>query len=246
MNAWPPLTQLKPGDPFPPLSQAWPAHSPAPGLVAVGGALDVPSLLAAYAATIFPWFSEGEPILWWSPDPRMVLPPGELKISRSLAKTLRNASYEVRLDTAFAEVIEACAQRPRPGQAGTWIGAEMRDAYKELHRRGHAHSVETWIDGRLAGGLYGVAIGRAFFGESMFSLARDASKIALAHLCAYIVRRGFGIIDCQMETSHLASLGARPIPRRDFIARLDALCAQGDAPGHWAEDGIAGHYRRPA
>lgn len=232
--------------PLPPTHFALGPGSEAPGLLAIGGRVTLARLDEAYAMGVFPWYSPGQPPLWWSPDPRMVLPPGELKISRSLAKTLRNASYEVRLDTAFAEVIAACARRPRPGQSGTWIGAEMRDAYKELHRHGHAHSVETWIDGRLAGGLYGVAIGRAFFGESMFSLARDASKIALAHLCAYIARRGFGIIDCQMETSHLASLGARPIPRREFIARLDALCVQGDAPGRWAEDGIAGHYRRAA
>ena len=228
---------------FPPVERALAEPN---GLLAAGGDLSVSRLLAAYRRGIFPWYSAGEPILWWSPDPRMVLPPAELKVSRSLAKTLRNASYEVRLDTAFAEVTEACARRPRPGQSGTWITAEMRAAYAELHRHGHAHSVETWIDGHLAGGLYGVAIGHAFFGESMFSLARDASKIALAHLCAYIARRGFGIIDCQMETSHLASLGARPISRRDFIARLDLLCVQDDAPGRWPADGIAGHYRRTA
>ena len=216
------------------------------GLLAAGGDLSPGRLLAAYRRGIFPWFSAGEPILWWSPDPRMVLIPAELKVSRSLARSLRNADYEVRLDSAFAEVIDACAQAPRPGQHGTWITAAMRQAYRELHRLGHAHSVETWVNGRLAGGLYGISIGRAFFGESMFSRVRDASKIALAHLCRHLKSLDFGIIDCQMETAHLASLGARPIPRRDFIARLDALCAQGDAPGRWAEDGIAGHYRRPA
>jgi leucyl/phenylalanyl-tRNA--protein transferase len=173
-----------------------------------------------------------------------VLFPDEFKISVSLAKTLRNASYEVRLDSAFAAVVRACAGKPREGQAGTWITEEMQAAYRELHRLGHAHSVETWIDGKLAGGLYGIAIGRVFYGESMFTDVRDASKIALAHLCAHLKRRGFGIIDCQMETTHLASLGARPIPRRDFAARLDDLCAQGDEPGHWPVDAIEAHFRR--
>ena len=214
------------------------------GLLAAGGDLSPQRLLAAYRRGIFPWYSRGEPILWWSPDPRMVLVPAELKISRSLAKTLRNASYEVRLDTAFSVVIRTCAGKPRNGQAGTWITREMQAAYCELHRLGHAHSVETWIDGKLAGGLYGIAIGRAFYGESMFADERDASKIALAHLCAYLKQRGFGIIDCQMETVHLASLGARPIPRRDFAARLEELCARDDAPGHWPAAAIDGHFRR--
>ncbi len=174
----------------------------------------------------------------------MVLFPDELKISRSLAKTLRNADYEVRLDTAFDKVIHACAGKPRDGQPGTWITPEMQQAYRALHRLGYAHSVETWIDGKLAGGLYGIALGQAFYGESMFSNVSDASKIALAHLCAHLKRRGFGIIDCQMETAHLASLGARPIPRRDFAARLDELCLRGDAPGRWAAGAIGGNYRR--
>ena len=174
----------------------------------------------------------------------MVLVPGELKISRSLAKTLRNADYEVRLDTAFDEVIHACAVKPRDGQPGTWITAEMQDAYRALHRLGYAHSVEIWMNGKLAGGLYGIALGQAFYGESMFSHARDASKIALAHLCAHLKRRGFGIIDCQMETAHLASLGARPIPRRNFAARLDRLCPLGDPPARWPAAAIDGHFRR--
>ncbi|OHC68660.1 MAG: leucyl/phenylalanyl-tRNA--protein transferase [Rhodocyclales bacterium RIFCSPLOWO2_02_FULL_63_24] len=226
---------------FPALEQALIEPS---GLLAAGGDLSPQRLLAAYRRGIFPWYSAGEPILWWSPDPRMVLFPDALKISASLAKTLRNANYQIRLDTAFGDVVHACATRPREGQAGTWITREMRDAYGELHRLGYAHSVETWIDGRLAGGLYGIAIGQAFYGESMFADARDASKIALAHLCAHLKRRGFGIIDCQMETRHLASLGAQPIPRRDFAARLDALCAQGDAPGRWPAAAIDGHFRR--
>jgi len=214
------------------------------GLLAAGGELSPQRLLAAYRRGIFPWYSAGEPILWWSPDPRMVLFPEELKISRSLAKTLRNANYEVRLDTAFGDVIAACASKLRNGQPGTWITGEMQAAYVELHRLGCAHSVETWIDGELAGGLYGVAIGRAFYGESMFSDLRDASKIALAHLCAHLKRRGFGIIDCQMETRHLASLGARPIPRHDFAARLKDLCAQGDPPALWPAPAIVKHFRR--
>ena len=226
---------------FPPLESALREPN---GLLAAGGDLSPQRILAAYRRGIFPWYSAGEPILWWSPDPRMVLLPDQLKISRSLAKTLRNAGYEVRLDTAFDAIIGACASKPRDGQPGTWITREMQAAYLELHRLGHAHSVETWVDGKLAGGLYGIALGAAFYGESMFSDARDASKIALAHLCAHLKRGGFGIIDCQMETAHLASLGARPIPRRDFAARLDELCPRGDAPGHWAPDAIDGHFRR--
>jgi len=213
------------------------------GLLAAGGDLSPQRLVAAYTRGIFPWFSAGEPILWWSPDPRMVLMPEEIRIGRALAKVLRNKRYEVRLDTAFAAVAAACATAPREGQAGTWITAEMQAAYRRLHELGVAHSVETWIDGKLAGGLYGVAIGRAFYGESMFSRATDASKIALAHLCVHLRRRGFGIIDCQMETAHLASLGARTIPRRDFVARLAELTAAGDAPGRWPGDAVANAYR---
>ncbi len=214
-----------------------------PGLLAAGGDLSPQRLIAAYRLGIFPWYSPGDPILWWSLDPRMVLAPSELKISRSLARTLRNADYEVRLDSAFSEVIRTCSNAPRDGQRGTWITREMQEAYQRLHRLGYAHSVETWIDGRLAGGLYGIAIGRAFFGESMFSCVRDASKIALAHLCAYLQRHNFGIIDCQMETSHLASLGAHPIPRCDFVAALESLVNQNDVPGHWDEHAINGVFR---
>lgn len=226
---------------FPPVAKAL---SEPNGLLAAGGDLSPQRLLAAYRRGIFPWFLAGEPLLWWSPDPRMVLFPDELKISRSLAKTLRNADYEVRLDSAFGEVIRACARKPRAGQSGTWITPEMQQAYRELHRLGYAHSVETWIAGKLVGGLYGIAIGRAFYGESMFADARDASKIALAHLCAYLKQRGFGIIDCQMETRHLATLGARPIPRCDFAARLEALCAHSDAAGPWPAAAIDGHFRQ--
>lgn len=228
---------------FPALEKALPEPN---GLLAAGGDLSPARLLAGYRRGIFPWYSAGEPILWWSPDPRMVLLPEQMKISPSLAKTLRNANYQVRLDTAFGDVVRACADKPREGQPGTWITREMQTAYCELHRMGYAHSVETWIDGRLVGGLYGIAIGRAFYGESMFTDVRDASKIALAHLCAYLTRRGFGIIDCQMETRHLSSLGARPIPRSDFVARLDELCAHEEAPGHWPAAAIDAHFRRAA
>jgi leucyl/phenylalanyl-tRNA---protein transferase len=225
---------------FPPVSAAL---ADPPGLLAAGGDLSPQRLIAAYRRGVFPWYSPGDPILWWSPDPRMALITTELKLSRSLTRTLRNATYEVRLDTAFAEVIHCCSTMPRNKQSGTWITTEMQAAYSALHRLGYAHSVETWIDGRLAGGLYGIAIGRAFFGESMFSCARDASKIALAHLCLYLQTRNFGIIDCQMETTHLASLGARPIPRRDFIAALELLVDIDDAPGRWDAGAINGVFR---
>jgi leucyl/phenylalanyl-tRNA--protein transferase len=226
--------------PFPPLAVALREPN---GLLALGGDLSPERLLAAYRRGIFPWYSEGEPILWWSPDPRMVLFPEELRITRAFAKVLRNRPYEVRLDTAFAQVVAACATTPREGQAGTWITPEMQAAYRRLHELGYAHSVETWVDGRLAGGLYGIALGRAFYGESMFSRQRDASKIALAHLCAHLKRRGFGIIDCQMETAHLSSLGARPIPRQEFSAWLDRLAPAGDPPGPWPADAIDGIFR---
>lgn len=216
------------------------------GLLAAGADLSPGRLLAAYRRGIFPWFSPGQPILWWSPDPRMVLIPTNLKISRSLAKTLRHADYEVRLDTAFDQVIAACAGTPRHGQSGTWITAEIIAAYQRLHQLGVAHSVETWRGGKLVGGLYGIALGHAFFGESMFSHRTDASKIALAHLCAYLDTHGFGIIDCQMETSHLASLGAQPIPRDVFVTRVTALTDIQAPFGPWPSYGINGIFRRPA
>jgi leucyl/phenylalanyl-tRNA--protein transferase len=233
---------LEADEPFPPAARALAEPN---GLLAAGADLSPRRLVAAYRRGIFPWFAPGEPILWWSPDPRMVLFPDRFKISRSLAKTLRNADYEVRLDTAFAHVIAACAGTPRPGQSGTWIVPAMQAAYLRLHELGIAHSVETWHDGRLVGGLYGIALGRAFFGESMFSLHRDASKIALAHLCAHLARLEFGIIDCQMETAHLAALGARPIPRDEFLVRVAALVDLGDPPGRWPADGIDGAFRKP-
>lgn len=216
--------------PFPPIQSALRHPN---GLLAAGGDLSSERLLEGYRRGIFPWFSEGDPILWWSPDPRMVLIPSELKISRSLAKTLRNRSYEVRFDAAFGEVMEACAA-PRKGETGTWITGPMLEAYRRLHRLGHAHSVETWIDGALAGGLYGVAIGQVFFGESMFSRARDASKIALAALVAHLESAEFRLIDCQMRTPHLESLGARQIPRRRFAGILEELIHYPRSPGSWS------------
>ncbi len=210
---------LHPNEPFPPLQQALQYPN---GLLAAGGDLSPAHMLDAYRHGIFPWFSEGEPILWWSPDPRMILIPDEFKISNSLRKTLRNGRYEVRIDSAFEQVMRACAA-PREGASGTWILEEMIAAYCALHRMGYAHSVETWLDGELVGGLYGMALGRMFYGESMFSYRTDASKIALAHLSMQLAKWNFGMIDCQMHTPHLASLGAREIPRSEFIARLEVL-----------------------
>lgn len=223
---------LRPTDPFPPVERALAYPN---GLLAAGADLSVPRLLDAYRHGIFPWYAKGEPILWWSPDPRMVLVPEEFRVSRSLAKTLRNRPYEIRFDSAFREVMAACAA-PRPGQAGTWITPEMVDAYCALHDAGWAHSVETWIDGTLAGGLYGVAIGRVFFGESMFTRVRDASKIALAHLVARLRAARFGLVDCQMPTAHLASLGARQIPRDAFLRRVSELVHYPTPPGCWRRE----------
>ena len=211
---------LGPRSAFPPVSRA--LNEPN-GLLAAGADLSPERLLDAYRQGIFPWYSNGQPILWWSPDPRMVMFPAEFTPRRSLAKTLRNKVYEVRCDSAFEVVMRECGEKPRLGQDGTWITDEIVRGYCALHAAGHAHSIETWIDGRLAGGLYGVAIGRAFYGESMFSHVTDASKIAFAHLADFLREAGCGIIDCQMQTSHLASLGAREIPRAEFTAHLRAL-----------------------
>jgi len=205
------------------------------GLLAMGGDLSMERLLDAYRHGIFPWFNPGEPILWWSPDPRMVLVPDEIRVTRSLAKRIRNGGFELRIDTAFVEVMHACAE-PREGVGGTWISPLMIAAYTRLFDAGYAHSIETWHDGRLAGGLYGVAIGRMFFGESMFSRADDASKVALVRLSRQLQRWDFGLIDCQMETAHLASLGARPIPRTAFTARLAELVNLPHRSGPWRFD----------
>lgn len=234
------IPRLPPEPVFPPPSSA--LRDPN-GLLAIGGDLSPARLLAAYRQGVFPWYSPGDPILWWCPDPRMVLFPAEFKISRSLAKTLRNADYSVTLDAAFPAVIHACATTPRRGQQGTWLTSEMQSAYTWLHQLGYAHSVEVWRAEALIGGLYGVALGKAFFGESMFSHARDASKIALAHLVRYLQTNGFGLIDCQMETAHLASLGARPIPREEFLSRLAALIDDPLAPGRWPRDAVRDLFR---
>jgi len=206
-------------DDFPPLEQALAEPN---GLLAAGADLSADRLLTAYRRGIFPWYGKNQPLLWWSPDPRMVLLPTAFRMPRSLAKRLRRRDYEIRIDTAFESVIRACAA-PRGDDPGTWITPAMIAAYSELHRLGHAHSVETWIDGELAGGLYGIALGRAFYGESMFARAPDASKIALAHLVRQLERWQFGLIDCQMNTAHLARFGAQEMPRSDFSRQLAKL-----------------------
>jgi leucyl/phenylalanyl-tRNA--protein transferase len=223
---------LEPHDPFPPVATA--LREP-DGLLAAGADLSETRLIDAYSKGIFPWFSEGQPLLWWSPDPRMVLFPPELRISRSLAKRLRRRDYEIRTDTCFETVMRACAA-PRAGQDGTWITTDMIAAYSALNRRGIAHSVETWIDGQLAGGLYGIALGRMFYGESMFARAADASKLALAHLVRQLQRLDFGMIDCQMKTAHLASFGAREIPRSEFMLKLQELVNYPMQSGEWRID----------
>ncbi|SHH94232.1 leucyl/phenylalanyl-tRNA--protein transferase [Pollutimonas bauzanensis] len=214
-----------------------PRSAPPEGLLAAGGGLSIARLTEAYSKGIFPWFNEGEPVLWWSPDPRMVLACADFKASRSLAKKLRqvgrgeraaDARIRVTTDTAFAQVMAACAA-PRAIQQNTWISPAIQSAYLDWHRAGAAHSIETWMDGQLMGGVYGVNLGGFFFGESMFSRASDASKLALAYLVNFLRARGIRHIDCQQQTGHLASLGARPMSRKDFLALLEAAL-QGDAP----------------
>ncbi len=204
---------------FPPVERA--LHAPN-GLLAAGGGLGTSRLLDAYRNGIFPWTNPGEPVYWWSPDPRMVLVPRDFKASRSLVKLLRSNAFEVRIDSAFEQVMRGCAA-PRAGHAGTWIDERMIAAYCALYRQGDAHSVETWQEGELVGGLYGVSIGRMFYGESMFSKVSNASKVALAHLAVQLDRWEFGMVDCQMNTPHLATLGVREIPRSEFITRLQEL-----------------------
>ena len=215
------LPWLDAGEPFPPVDQAWGPDSEAPGLLAAGGQLDVPTLRDAYGQGIFPWFSDGQPILWWSPDPRMVLRVADFRLHPSLRKTLRHFSrsgvFEIRFDSAFAQVIHQCAASPRDGLGGTWIVPAMERAYIDFCRAGYAHSVETWFDGELVGGLYCVALGRAVFGESMFSKRSDASKIALAALVCFCRANGVELIDCQQNTRHLATLGAAEMPRSGFL-----------------------------
>lgn len=211
---------------FPPLEQALDEPE---GLLAAGGDLSPTRIMAAYRRGIFPWYSAGQPVLWWSPDPREVLWPAEFKCSRSLAKSMRNRGFEVTFDRDFAAVVTACAAR-REHSSGTWITAEMHLAYCDLHTRGHAHSVEVRLNGELVGGLYGVLLGRVFFGESMFSRERDASKVALAWLAGRAVVAGLQLIDCQLPTPHLRSLGSRPIPRHEFSALVAEATAAADVP----------------
>jgi leucyl/phenylalanyl-tRNA---protein transferase len=225
---------------FPPVDEAGPG-----GLLAVGGDLSPQRLLLAYATGIFPWYSAGQPILWYAPDPRFVLNLDELVISRSLRKTLRRHAYDVRIDTAFERVVQGCSTTPRPGQDGTWITAEMRRAYSELHRLGFAHSVETYAGDVLVGGLYGVSLGRAFFGESMFSIADDASKVALCHLVAELRLQGFHFLDCQVETPLFASLGAKTLPRRAFGERLSRALLFPTRQGPWTWSTATGEAPDP-
>ena len=206
------------------------------GIVAVGGGLSPQRLLEAYRGGIFPWYQEGQPVLWHSPDPRMVLPPRELVVNRSLRKSIRRARFELRMDTAFEAVIRACAQVPREGQDGTWITEEMIQAYIGLHGIGHAHSVEAWVGERLVGGLYGVAVGAVFCGESMFARESDASKVAFVGLVESLTRWGFELIDCQVYTEHLDRFGAFEIPRAQFLRALGVLGARDCAPATWVLD----------
>jgi len=234
------LPWLEADDPFPPSSQAWGSETPAPGLLAAGGRLDVTHLTEAYRQGIFPWFSTGQPILWWAPDPRMVLEPARFRLHRSLRKTLSmfraSPQCEIRVDHDFHAVISACACKERKEQQGTWIVAEMVAAYDALHAAGHAHSIETWIDGKLAGGLYCIGLGHAVFGESMFTHAPDASKIALAALVCLCKAQGVQLIDCQQNTSHLASLGAREVDRTQFLRHVASACMQPRL--HWTFDPV--------
>ena len=204
------------------------------GLLAVGGDLRPERLLLAYRSGIFPWYSEGQPILWHSPDPRMVLLTRDLEVPRSLRKTIRKQAYRLSLDTAFARVVAACASVERPGQSGTWITPDMQAAYRELHRRGLAHSVEAWQESRLVGGLYGVSLGGAFFGESMFALAPDASKVAFVRLMEQLAVWGIGLVDCQVYTDHLARFGAVEWPRKRYLSALKKALATPTRTGSWA------------
>ena len=223
------LTWLDRDDPFPPVETALKNPN---GLLCAGADLSPERLLAAYRRGIFPWYSGDEPILWWSPDPRMVLYCDEIKVPRSLAKSRRNRGYRIAIDCSFEQILAGCSASRKDG-TGTWLGQDMRQAYLVLHRAGHAHSFETWQGDRLVGGLYGIAIGRAFFGESMFSRATDASKVALLCLVETLRERGFPMIDCQQRTPLLASLGAREIPRRQFQRRLAALVNYAEPAEQW-------------
>jgi leucyl/phenylalanyl-tRNA--protein transferase len=242
-----PLSWLEPGQDFPPASLAWDDRSAAPGLLAAGGMLDVETLRRAYSEGIFPWYSEGQPILWWSPNPRMVLDVTEFRLHTSLKKAIQkfriSAGCEVRMDTAFEQLIFSCSLSPRRAHTGTWIVPEMVTAYGDLHRAGFAHSVETWVNGKLVGGLYCVALGKFVFGESMFSDSTNASKIALAYLVGFCRHHGIQHIDCQQNTSHLAFLGAREISRDLFFKHVTAGITQPAPP--WKFDNLYWHELLP-
>jgi leucyl/phenylalanyl-tRNA--protein transferase len=229
MSALPWLDPYNDNQPFPNPERALTEPD---GLLAVGGNLSPQRLLRAYRHGIFPWYSKGQPILWWSPDPRTVLFPHCINISRSLRKTLRRNLFSVTMDHAFEQVIQCCSE-PRQDDTGTWLTAEMKAAYKHLHRLGYAHSVEIWSDHQLSGGLYGIAIGRVFFGESMFSRANDASKVALVCLCRQLQQWGYALIDCQMHTQHLIRMGAEDIPRSQFLSLLERYCPLPGQTGCW-------------
>lgn len=217
------------------------------GLLAIGGDLSLPRLMRAYSQGIFPWYNPDEPILWWCPDPRAALAPEDLHLSHSMRKTLRKQDYAVTMDEAFGEVLDACSAA-RAKTRGTWLGDDMKQAYRDLHANGHCHSVEVWRDGELVGGLYGVALGRAFFGESMFSRVSDASKIGFAYLCEQLKQWRYDLIDCQISSAHLQSLGAREVQREEFLSRLRKSVGQQGNPGRWRLDipapPLAGHFRK--
>ena len=240
----------EPSDSLPGTQHALPPGSDAPGLLAAGGDLTPQRLTDAYSRGIFPWYSKGQPVLWWSPDPRMVLLTDEFRLSRSLRKTVQrfalSPNCEMRIDSAFDQVIGACASTPRDGQAGTWILPEMVQAYRGWHAAGRVHSFETWIDGQLVGGLYGVSLGRMFFGESMFSHRTDASKIALAALVCFCREHGVRMIDCQQNTGHLASLGAREWSRDQFETRLVSAVEEAPIVNWFYAPALWRHLANPA
>lgn len=226
------LHWLDPRDPYQPFPPVHLAMRDPNGLLAIGGDLSTHRLLRAYGQGIFPWYNPDEPILWWCPDPRAVLEPAGLKMSRSYRKAVQRGDYAVTMDRAYPEVLAACAGA-RAHSRGTWLGDDMREAYRALHAQGHAHSVEVWRQGELIGGLYGVSVGFAFFGESMFSRADDGSKIALYWLCEQLKSWGYGLIDCQVSSAHLGSLGATDLSRNDFLSRLAPLTQTPRAAGTW-------------
>jgi leucyl/phenylalanyl-tRNA---protein transferase len=239
-----------PDDPLPDTHLALPAGSDVPGLLAAGGELNPQRLRQAYAKGVFPWYSEGQPVLWWSPDPRMVLLTAEFKLSRSLRKTVqqfaRNPHCELRIDSAFRRVISACSSTPRAGQEGTWIVPEMVEAYCDWHDLGQVHSFETWVDNELVGGLYGISLGAMFFGESMFAHRTDASKIAFAALVCFCREHRVSMIDCQQRTGHLRSMGGRELPRAEFEARLNTQVQQPSIVNWFFDTAMWRHLQSPS